>query len=125
MKIAVIVVGSHFSGKSRTINDFLKPMLGIARRARLFVRNDKHGCVLSQSFEESSVDPAERIGRYAHLDLLVLAARPERESASRLLEIEAILFKHRFDHSRVLLKSDQSVSYYKAQAQRILRNLDA
>jgi hypothetical protein len=96
MKIAVIFVGRHFAGKSRTINNFLKPLLGIASKARLFTLDEKNGCVLSQSFEESGRDAKERIDAYAHLDLLVLAARPASERASKLALVENILQKNGF-----------------------------
>ena len=32
MKNAVIVVGSHFHGKSKTINKYLKPRLGLTEK---------------------------------------------------------------------------------------------
>ena len=32
MKKAVIVLGKHYAGKSRTINKYLKPLLGTASR---------------------------------------------------------------------------------------------
>jgi hypothetical protein len=97
MKTAVIFVGSHFSGKSLTINGFLKPLLGISYKARLFTLDGKAGCVLSQSFEESGREAKERIEAYAHLDLLVLAARPADEGASQLFRVESILGKNGFD----------------------------
>ena len=101
MKIAVIFVGSHYVGKSHTINGFLKPMLGIAPKARFFTLEGKEGCILSQSFEESERDAKERIEAYAHLDLLVLAARPDSESASKLTLVESILNKNGFRTHRI------------------------
>ncbi|GAA4791447.1 hypothetical protein [Lysobacter hankyongensis] len=96
MKIAVIFVGSHFVGKSLTINGFLKPLLGISHKARLFTLDGRDGCVLSQSFEESGRDAKERIEVYSHLDLLVLAARPTSERASKLSVVEGILNRNGF-----------------------------
>jgi hypothetical protein len=125
MKIAVVVVGSHFSGKSKTINQYLKPMLGIRLRARFFVRNERQGVVLSQSFEESGRDLNEVIARYSERDLFVLPARPEGEAASRLLQIESALSRHGFKHTRVAVSAEHEESYYLGKAKQVLKCLDA
>ena len=39
MKNAVIAVGSHYAGKSRTLKKFVKPKLGIGERELYFRRN--------------------------------------------------------------------------------------
>lgn len=125
MKIAVIVVGAHFSGKSKTINKHLKPMLGIRPRAWLFVRRHKSGVVLSQSFEESGRDPGEVIARYAERDLFVLPARPKSEVASYLPQIESALSRHGFQYSHVQVAAGCEESFYEARAKQVLRCLDA
>lgn len=124
MKIAVIVVGSHFSGKSRTINKDLKPLLGISERQHIFHRKGKDGYVLSQSFGEAGSDPKGKIYRVSHYDLLVLADRPATEPVSCLIEIEKILDKYKFKHHRVFINASSSDSYYKSKAKEILRHLD-
>lgn len=43
MKIAVIVVGSHYAGKSKTINKYLKPRLKIRSRAHKFTLGGASG----------------------------------------------------------------------------------
>lgn len=101
MKAAVIYVGSHFAGKSYTINTCLKPLLKISERSHRFVLKDKHGWVLSQSFEEANCDAEERLERYANLDLLVLAARPPSEKHSMLLLAEKVLRKNGFRPYRI------------------------
>ena len=52
MKKAVIVVGSHYAGKSKTIRKFFKPLVGISGNRRLFQIGQHDGAVLSQSLEE-------------------------------------------------------------------------
>jgi len=124
MKTAVIFVGSHFAGKSLTINGFLKPLLGISYKARLFTLDGKDGCVLSQSFEESGRDAKDRIEVYAHLDLLVLAARPESERASKLSLVESILSKNGFGHHRIhVVKGDDK--HYESLAKKAFKILRA
>lgn len=126
MKIAVIVVGSHHSGKSRVISEYLKPELGLSFRQRIFKRKGKTGCILSQSFEESRTQGSSKIERHAHFDLLVLAARPDYESPSQLLKIEELLSQYGFQHHRVMMDGDHTVpSYCKKKAMEILRHLDA
>lgn len=125
MKIAVIVVGSHFSGKSRTIKEFLKPLLGLTSHQQIFEHHGKTGRILSQSFEESRSDANEKIARYSHYDLLVIAARPESESVTQLLAVEKLLTKYKFKHHRVVIDADPTDSYCKRKAKEILGLLDA
>ncbi len=124
MKIAVIFVGSHFAGKSLTINGFLKPLLGISYKARFFTLDGRDGCVLSQSFEESGRDAQERIEAYSHLDLLVLAARPVKEKASKLSFVEDILGKNGFiSHQIDVTKGDEK--HYESLANKAFKLLRA
>jgi hypothetical protein len=125
MKLAVIVVGTHFSGKSKTINKHLKPLLGIRPRAWLFGRKHKNGVVLSQSFEESGRSPDEVIARYSERDLFVLPARPKSEGASCLTQIESALSRHGFQYSHVQVAAGHKESFYEACAKDVLRRLDA
>ncbi|HAI94883.1 MAG TPA: hypothetical protein DCM36_09375 [Xanthomonadaceae bacterium] len=97
-------------------------MLGISYKARLFTLDGKDGCVLSQSFEESGRDAKERIEAYAHLDLLVLAARPALEGASKLALVESILNRKGFTvHQIHVTKGDDK--HYKSLANKAFKLL--
>ncbi len=65
MKKAVIVVGKHDVGKSKTINDHLKPKLRIGKHKHKFTRNGKEGFILSQSFEEAGRDVDFVVSKYS------------------------------------------------------------
>ena len=56
MRLAIIVIGEHGGGKSKTINVYLKSKLGIGKRAHKFLFKSIWGFILSQSFEESGKD---------------------------------------------------------------------
>lgn len=136
MKVCVIVVGTHYAGKSKTINKFLKPMLGMTPRQRKFTLDDMHGLVmsqskeealgqkgliLSQSFEESGKDKnLTRIVReYSMYDLLVLAARPSDETPSCLNQLKAKLEDQDFRVKLVYIEKGQKPQYYKERAEEI------
>jgi hypothetical protein len=91
MKKAVIVVGSHYAGKSKTIRKYLKPKLSITEHEHKFTRNGNDGFVLSQSLEESDRDVDDLIKKYMDYDLLVLSARPANEMPSSLNELKVKL----------------------------------
>jgi hypothetical protein len=105
MKKAVIVAGGHHTGKSKTIRRHLKPLLGISCNAHKFMLRGKKGFILSQSFEESRRDVAATIKKYSHYDLLVLAARPQSESGSKLKSLRAALSKASFAVRIVTIRS--------------------
>lgn len=54
MRKAVVVVGRHHAGKSKTINKHLKHRLGIGKHVHKFWLNGQKGFVLSQSREEAA-----------------------------------------------------------------------
>ncbi|TOQ86470.1 hypothetical protein CGG86_23225, partial [Vibrio parahaemolyticus] len=93
MKNAVIVVGSHYVGKSKTINQHVKPKLGLSQKAHKFERNELQGYILSQSFEEADRDVDYVVEKYAQYDLLILACRPKNETPSDLVEVTKKLKK--------------------------------
>jgi hypothetical protein len=95
-KKSVIVVGSHYSGKSLTINKHLKPLLKINPHAHIFSPSGKKGFVLSQSSEESGKDVESLIQKYSHFDLFVLASRPETDERSNFKETRAALERASF-----------------------------
>lgn len=125
MKIAVIVVGSHHTGKSTTINEHLKPKLGIGKKKHRFTLDKDKGLVLSQSFEEADSCPEEKLNsRRLHYNLLVLAARPEKEEPSSLLKVEDILKKAGFTCHRVEMDErpakEKEDNYFESKANEIL-----
>ena len=120
-KKSVIVVGSHFSGKSLTINKHLKPMLHIKERAHIFNPPGKKGFVLSQSSEESGKDVEQLIEKYAHFDLFILASRPETDKLSNFKETRAALEKASFLVYVVVVHDKKEAP---AKAKEILKLLD-
>lgn len=128
MANAVIVVGSHYAGKSRTINEFLKPELGIGRYVRKFIRRKQNGLIRSQSLEETNIqeeEVADVVERLAHYDLLVFAARPANEKRSYLNTLTNVLKVKGFTVSHVDVVGSQLEQYYKEKANDILQYLDA
>jgi hypothetical protein len=98
-------VGSHFSGKSLTINKHLKPLLNIPPHAHIFNLNDRQGFVLSQSSEESGQNVEKLIQKYSHFDLFVLASRPETDERSNFKATRAMLEKASFEVNVVVVHS--------------------
>jgi hypothetical protein len=121
MKKAVIVVGSHFVGKSKTINKHLKPKLGIGEREHKFIRNSQNGYILSQSFEEANRDVDYVINNYSGYELLVLSARPAHENPSLLADARTKLSHAGFRVSEVFINSNDNND---SKANEILRHLD-
>jgi hypothetical protein len=109
-KKAVIVVGSHFSGKSLTINKHLKPLLKIQSHAHIFELNGQKGFVLSQSSEESGQNVEKLIQKYAHFDLFVLASRPETDELSNFKETRAALEWASFEVNVVVVHSREEAT---------------
>lgn len=127
MKKAVIVVGSHWAGKSKTINKYLKAKLKIGKNTHIFLHNDQRGFILSQSFEESKKDFEKTKERYSLYDYsyLVFAARPENETPSCLVEIETALVNAGYKVRRIKMERDTKDIYYKDKAEEILECLDS
>lgn len=123
-KKAVIVVGSHNAGKSKTINQHLKPMLDIGEKVHIFHRNGKEGLILSQSFEEADRDIDERIKKYGHYDILVLAARPINETPSFLREWAEKLKANGYLVGEVRVECSDSEKYYQNKAKEVLAVID-
>ena len=99
MKKAVILVGSHWSGKNSTINDFLKPMLKgldgevMGPNDHKFILNERRGCILSRSFEETLKEFLVYSEKYFRHELLVFADRPEAKQGSKSNPIREALEK--------------------------------
>lgn len=141
MKRAVIVVGPHYAGKSKTINKYFKPMLNIRPRAHKFTLNGTKGMVLSQSREEAvhrcgfvrsqSLEESRRtpfgvtrlIRTNAHFNFLVLAARPSNESISFLVQLKSVLRRNQYRVFLVRVAAKHPEQFYIERARKILRYL--
>jgi hypothetical protein len=137
MKKAVIVVGPHFSGKSKTIKKYFKPFLGLTGNQRSFSLNEKQGVVFSQSLEEKhlgrvisqSIEEKKIsnvlgfLAKYFFCHWLVLAARPLTESGSHLKEVMRILKENGFSVLVVEVAKDQPESFYKQRAAEMIAHL--
>jgi hypothetical protein len=124
MKKAVILVGSHYAGKGRTIREHLKPKLGIGRDDHKFTRDGQNGFVLAQSCEEANRDVQETVDKYSHYDLLVLAARPANESPSCSIELENRLETATFRVMTVEIIKSSEAAYYEGKADEIIGFFD-
>ena len=137
MKKAVIVVGPHFSGKSKTIKKYFKPLVGLSGNQRTFDLNEKPGIVLSQSLEEKrlgrvlsqsieekgTADVEEFLSRYLFCQWLVLAARPLTAHGSHLKKLLSLLKSKGFSVLVVEVTKEQPESFYKQRAKDILAHL--
>jgi hypothetical protein len=123
MKNAVVVVGGHHTGKSRTINESLKPKLGIRKRQHKFRLKGQEGFILSQSLEEAGKCEfvAELVSEYSHFDLLVFAARPSNEAHSCSQKLIAKLKQNGYDVLEVNIEG--SGNDFEGNAKKILRHL--
>lgn len=107
MKKSVLVTGNHLVGKSKTINEHLKPMLKISPHAHIFELNGKMGFVISQSSEESHKDVKALIEKYSDYDLFVLASRPETEPDSNFQTAQKLLEQASFAVNVVTVHSPE------------------
>ena len=124
MKKAVIVVGPHFSGKSKTINKHFKHRVGLTEEKRKFTLKGKDGYVLSQSAEEKRLSNLQDfLKRYLKYHWLVLAARPEEKDESHYKSILAILKRNGFSVETVIVEKDQPESYYVGRGKSIFSHL--
>jgi hypothetical protein len=138
MKRAVIVVGSHHAGKSKTIKKFFKPLVGISGNRRLFQIGQHKAAVLSQSLEErfgnghvlsqsleekGLVDVRGVVANYQHYERLVFAARPSSEARSLYGTLKSELESRGFSVATVSVVRNQPDSFYAERAQEILRHL--
>jgi len=134
-KRAVIVVGTHHAGKSKTIRKFFKPLVGLREGQRMFTLGGCTGAVLSQSLEERQHDGVilsqslEEKGiaavetflqSYRDFKILVLAARPPQEAKSYYRRMKAELARHGFKVSTVEVMPGKPDSFYQARANEIL-----
>jgi len=136
-KRAVIVVGSHYAGKSKTINCYFKKLVGIPEEKRKFdikgsegqalsqSNEEKRGLIISQSPEEKRIKELEAaIERYLGYQYLVLASRPDGESPSYYKEIKAILEKADYIVTTVeVFDHGDDESYYENKGKEVFAGL--
>jgi hypothetical protein len=134
MKKAVIVVGSHCVGKSKTINQYFKPLIGLSGRQRNFMNGrvlsqsieEREGYVLSQSLEEKGLNSVkEFISKYAIFNYLICAARPDCENPSLYKKLKSELERLGYQVKTVNIIKEQSESFYQAKAKEIYAYLYA
>ncbi len=140
MKRAVIVVGSHYAGKSKTIRKFFKPLVGISGNRRRFQIGGYDGNVFSQSLEErfgnghvlsQSLEEKGLAGvrgimaDLQHYERLVFAARPSSEAGSLYGKLKAELESRGFSVATVNVVRNQPDDFYRERAQEILQHLEA
>ena len=95
-KNAVIVYGNHFAGKSYTLKQHFKPLVGLSGNQRVFQQVDSTtnmpitGETRSQSFEEANHNLqslTSLLSQLAQRDLLVVVTRPPNEVGSLYLSL--------------------------------------
>ena len=126
MKKAVIVIGKHGIGKSKTIREFLKPKLGISKNKHIFELKGKKGYILSQSFEETKKTPKkieEAIKKYCHYEYLVLAGRPIEEKNSHTKETKQLCEQCKYNVLTVEITSS-NLGHYEKKANDIFNYLN-
>ena len=128
MKKAIIVVGSHCVGKSKTINKYFKPLVGLRGRQRNFNHGrvlsqsieEREGHILSQSLEEKGLKSVKDfISRYADLKHLICAARPDGENPSLYKALKLELERLDYKVKTVNIIKDQPESFYESKANEI------
>jgi hypothetical protein len=124
MKKAVIVVGKHYVGKSKTINKYVKPKLKIGVKDHVFTYKGRSGFILSQTFEEADRDIELIVRKYSDYDLLILAARAPGEDPSCLTELIEALQNAQYLVSTVDIIKAPNEDYYEGKAEEVISNLD-
>lgn len=124
MKKAVILTGTHYIGKSRTINNYLKPKLGIGVYKHKFTRNGQDGFILSQTCEEAHRNIDDVVTRYCHYELLVLASRPSYETPSCFDQLRSKLSNAGYRVDETVISSKGDSVHYEQKAAEIINYLD-
>jgi hypothetical protein len=116
MRGAIVVVGSHCVGKSRTLNNHLKPLLGMNPSDNGFCVNNVYGFLWSQTIEECEADPCIRIGDRRTYDLLVVPARPRWEDVTQLDNVIRVLNIYGYTWQEIYIRGGMVDGYYELQA---------
>ena len=123
-KNAIIVVGEHYAGKSKTINKYLKSMLSLNENQHKFGIGDCEGFILSQTLEERNAFVKD-LEKYKTYDILVLPTRPENEPNSLFQEVKEKLKEFGFDVVIYKIKKGQEEGYYKEKAKEIYNQIQS
>ena len=121
-KMAIILVGKHYAGKSKTINKYLKPKLSIDEKQHKFEVENCKGFILSQTLEERNAF-VENLERYKIYDVLVLPTRPENEPNSLFQAVKEKLKEFGFDIVVYEIEKDQEKNYYQEKATEIYNQI--
>ena len=117
-KIAIIIIGGHYAGKSKTINEYLKRKLSLDEEKHKFNVGNCRGFILSQTLEERNAD-VESLARYKDYDILVLPTRPENETNSLFKAVKQKLKKFDFEIVVYKIEKNQEENYYQDKASEI------
>jgi len=77
-KVAVLVTGEKDAGKSKMINEYLKPKLGIEKDVAEFDFNVRKGVIMPFPLQHTESD-LDSLDMYEGYDIFVIAVRPETE----------------------------------------------
>ena len=119
-KLAVIVVGKHYAGKTKTLK-YAKPILGISKYKHVFTLGKCRGYLKTQTLQEP--DPPvdiESLDNYQRYDVFILPSRPKGEGSPTLQEIKKKLRELGFKISEVNIEKRERESYYKNKAKEIV-----
>lgn len=120
-KLAIIVVGKHYAGKTRTLWQ-VKSLLKMRNRGFKFTLGKCTGWILTQTLQEP--DPPrdlESLNRYQGCDVLILPSRPKGESSPTLQQIKKKLRELGFKISEVNIERRKTETYRKTKAREIIR----
>lgn len=124
MRTAVVVVGKHYAGKSKTIRKYATNKLGIGEHVHKFNFKGQKGYILSQTFEEADRDIEKTIADLSAYDLLIVAARPAGENPSFETDITAALQGAGYTVRKVTILRTSNESYYQEKADEVIAALD-
>lgn len=129
-KKAVIIIGEHLCGKSRTINILKEHLLEFEnpKRTNIFtLENGDEVYIYSQTLQEKNDTDTERLinrleGEYKYI---ILPSRPMHDPSSKdvsLIDIIKVLHKNKYEISYLTIKGNgaRNYGYYVSKAEDIL-----
>lgn len=123
MKKAIIVTGKHWAGKSKTINDHLKPLFGISLKSYTFWLKGKRGFIISQSIEESGRPIEILIKKCSGFDIVIVATRVSTDNATKHELVNNKLEKNGFKTKTFIITKHEKENYYTGMAKEIFDSL--
>lgn len=121
-KLAIIVIGEHYAGKSRTLIEYVKPAFGLNRLAHKFRFNNCSGYIKTQTLQEGN-EPIDSLDKFQVYDVFVLASRPCGEGNPQLSEIKNKLRELGFTVSEYLIPRDTDDGYRAATGAQIVNEI--